>query len=49
MSPDAEHPLVAEAPCVIIVDPYSTGCLIGKEIAMRGYNLVALWTKVGGF
>jgi hypothetical protein len=30
---------------VILVDPYSTGCLVGKEIAMRGYNLLALWTK----
>jgi biotin carboxylase len=31
--------------CVIIVDPYSTGCLVGKEIAKRGYHLVAVWTK----
>lgn len=34
----------AERQVVIIVDPYSTGCLVGKEIAMRGYHLVALWT-----
>lgn len=45
MNPDASHPLVAEADVVIIVDPYSTGCLIGKEMAMRGYSLLALWTK----
>jgi hypothetical protein len=30
---------------VVIVDPYSTGCLVGKEITKRGYSLVALWTK----
>ena len=34
----------AENEVVIIVDPYSTGCLVGKEMAMRGYHLVALWT-----
>lgn len=30
---------------VIIVDPYSTGCLVGQEITKRGFSLVALWTK----
>jgi len=30
---------------VIVVDPYSTGCLVAKEIAKRGYQLMALWTK----
>lgn len=30
---------------VIVVDPYSTGCLIAKEISKRGYHLIALWTK----
>mmetsp|Transcript_1191 Transcript_1191/g.1774 ORF Transcript_1191/g.1774 Transcript_1191/m.1774 type:complete len:931 (+) Transcript_1191:55-2847(+) len=30
---------------VIIVDPYSTGCMIGQEIAKRGYKLLKLWTK----
>ncbi len=45
INPDTSHPLVADADVVIIVDPYSTGCLIGKEMAMRGYNLLALWTK----
>ena len=30
---------------MIIVDPYSTGCLVGKEISMRGYHVLALWTK----
>jgi biotin carboxylase len=29
---------------VVLVDPYSTGCLIGKEISKRGYSLIALWT-----
>ncbi len=30
---------------VVVVDPYSTGCLIAKEINLRGYPIVALWTK----
>ena len=30
---------------IVLVDPYSTGCLVGKEMAMRGYSLLALWTK----
>jgi biotin carboxylase len=30
---------------VIIVDPYSTGCLVAKEIAKRGYLLIAMWTQ----
>jgi len=30
---------------VIVVDPYSTGCLIAKEIQLRGHPVVALWTK----
>lgn len=45
INPDVNSPFLADAEVVIIVDPYSTGCLIGKEMAMRGYNLIALWTK----
>jgi biotin carboxylase len=30
---------------VVVVDPYSTGCLVAKEVAKRGYLLIALWTK----
>jgi glutathione synthase/RimK-type ligase-like ATP-grasp enzyme len=30
--------------CVVLVDPYSTGCVIGQEMAKRGYLLIALWT-----
>src|SRR5210317_473429 len=30
---------------VIVVDPYSTGCLVAQEIHKRGYSLIALWTK----
>lgn len=30
---------------VIVVDPYSTGCTIVKEILGRGYKVIALWTK----
>jgi biotin carboxylase len=29
---------------VVMVDPYSTGCLIVKEIMKRGYTVIALWT-----
>jgi len=29
---------------VIVVDPYSTGCLVAQEIAKRGYCLMACWT-----
>jgi len=29
----------------IVVDPYSTGCLIAKEVQSRGYKVIALWTK----
>jgi biotin carboxylase len=36
---------MTEGQVVIVVDPYSTGCLVGKEIAMRGYELIALWTS----
>ncbi|KAL7527822.1 hypothetical protein ACHAXR_007267 [Thalassiosira sp. AJA248-18] len=30
---------------VIVVDPYSTGCLIVQEVQSRGYKVIALWTK----
>eukprot|EP00571_Detonula_confervacea_P012019 CAMPEP_0172305252 /NCGR_PEP_ID=MMETSP1058-20130122/6570_1 /TAXON_ID=83371 /ORGANISM="Detonula confervacea, Strain CCMP 353" /LENGTH=965 /DNA_ID=CAMNT_0013016783 /DNA_START=201 /DNA_END=3098 /DNA_ORIENTATION=+ len=30
---------------VVVVDPYSTGCLIVKEIQSRGFKVIALWTK----
>lgn len=30
---------------VILVDPYSTGCVIAQEMAKRGYGIVAVWTK----
>ena len=30
---------------VVVVDPYSTGCLVAKEIQGRGYKVIALWTK----
>ena len=35
---------VATEQAVILVDPYSTGCLIGKEMYKRGYALLCLWT-----
>jgi len=50
--PELRKPLVkrfstmdASKECVVVVDPYSTGCLICEEIQKRGYQLVALWTK----
>mmetsp|Transcript_32066 Transcript_32066/g.65415 ORF Transcript_32066/g.65415 Transcript_32066/m.65415 type:complete len:694 (+) Transcript_32066:419-2500(+) len=30
---------------VVVVDPYSTGCLVVQEIQSRGYKVIALWTK----
>lgn len=30
---------------VVVVDPYSTGCLVVQEISKRGYLTIALWTK----
>ena len=30
---------------VVVVDPYSTGCLVAREIKKRGCLLIALWTK----
>jgi len=29
---------------VVVVDPYSTGCIIAKEVQSRGYKVIALWT-----
>jgi hypothetical protein len=29
---------------VVLVDPYSTGCVIAQEMSKRGYGLVAVWT-----
>lgn len=37
-APDPSHQVV------VIVDPYSTGCLVAKEMNLRGYPIVALWT-----
>lgn len=31
--------------CVILVDPYSTGCCVAQEIMKRGFSVVALWTR----
>lgn len=29
---------------VVLVDPYSTGCLVGQEISKRGYLLIRVWS-----
>jgi biotin carboxylase len=31
--------------CVVLVDPYSTGCLVAEETMKRGYKVIALWTR----
>jgi hypothetical protein len=30
---------------VVLVDPYSTGCVLAEEILKRGYSVIAIWTK----
>jgi biotin carboxylase len=42
---DDTFPITEHDHVVILVDPYSTGCLIGKEMYRRGYGLIALWTR----
>eukprot|EP00536_Pseudo-nitzschia_multiseries_P001923 jgi/Psemu1/251109/estExt_Genewise1Plus.C_250159 len=29
---------------VVLVDPYSTGCVVAQEIQKRGYLIIAMWT-----
>lgn len=38
-SPEDSEPQV-----VVVVDPYSTGCLICKEMQKRGYDIIAMWS-----
>ncbi|KAL3808325.1 hypothetical protein ACHAXA_004054 [Cyclostephanos tholiformis] len=30
---------------ILLVNPYSTGCLVAMEIAKRGHLIMAMWTK----
>ena len=30
---------------IVIVDPYSTGCVVAQEALKRGYKLVVVWSK----
>ena len=30
---------------VVLVDPYSTGAMLAPELDLRGYAVIALWTK----
>ena len=30
---------------IVIVDPYSTGCVVAQEALKRGYKVVVVWTK----
>lgn len=32
------------APCVVMVDPYSTGALLAQELDQRSYAVIAMWT-----
>lgn len=41
---DNDYDMDVSTQVVVIVDPYSTGCLVAKEINLRGYPIVALWT-----
>ena len=34
--------------CVVLVDPYSTGAMLAPELDLRGYGVIALWTKECG-
>ena len=43
--PPLPPPLPPSRSLILIVDPYSTGCLIAMEIAKRGHPLVAIWTR----
>lgn len=31
---------------ILIVDPYSTGCMVAQEISKRGYPIMAVWVRV---
>ena len=37
-------PYIDQQEIALVVDPYSTGCLVAQEIQKRGYLLVAIWT-----
>ena len=37
--------LEANLPAVVVVTPYSTGCLIALELQERGYELICLWNN----
>ena len=30
---------------ILIVDPYSTGCMVAQEISKRGYPIMAIWVS----
>jgi biotin carboxylase len=37
-------PYIGQQQIALVVDPYSTGCLVAQAIQKRGYLLVAIWT-----
>ena len=30
---------------ILIVDPFSTGCMVAQEIKERGYPIMAVWVR----
>lgn len=36
---------VSQSPAIAVCDPYSTGCLVVKEMEKRGYSPIAIWSK----
>lgn len=35
-------------PCVVLVDPYSTGAMLAPDLDRRGFSVIALWTDEVG-
>lgn len=40
----AESPYLGAKKVAVVVDPYSTGCVVAQEVQKRGYFLIAVWT-----
>lgn len=39
-----ESPYLGQKKIAVVVDPYSTGCLVAQAIQQRGHLIIALWT-----
>lgn len=44
---EVDHPLLSinDSQVVVVVNPYSTGCLIAKELRKRACVIIALWSR----